>query len=114
MVLPLVGDTPPAAYRYIRRVHLKQRQAISVISLWLADSIFGLSPSRFRQELVVPALLHLARDQIAKATQTLTVSTAGPAPALLHGLAGWPGRRGTGTDCKFSEWHCPHRLRRRR
>lgn len=67
-----------ARYQYIRRVHIRQRQAISVISLWLDGSIFALSPARFRRELIIPALLDLAGDRIAKATQTLTVSTAGP------------------------------------
>lgn len=70
-----------ARYHHIRRVHIKQRQAISVISLWLDDAIFRLSPKRFRQELIIPPLLDLAADRIARATQTLTVSTAGPEAA---------------------------------
>jgi GntR family transcriptional regulator len=70
-----------AGYHYIRRVHVRQRQAISVISLWLDSSLFRMSPKRFRQELIIPALLDLAGDRIAKATQTLTVSTAGPEAA---------------------------------
>ncbi len=49
-----------------------------MISLWLEDSVFRMSPTRFRKELIIPALLDLAGDRIAKATQTLTVSTAGP------------------------------------
>jgi len=73
--------TLAAAYHYIRRVHVRQRQAISVISLWLDCSIFRMSPRRFRRELIIPALLDLAGDRIAKATQTLTVSTAGPEAA---------------------------------
>ena len=52
-----------------------------MISLWLDDSVFGLSPGRFRRELIIPPLLDLAGDRIAKATQTLTVSTAGPEAA---------------------------------
>jgi len=76
------GEGRPAArYHHIRRVHVKQRQAISVISLWLDDAIFRLSPRRFRQELIIPVLLDLAGDRIAEATQTLTVSTAGPEAA---------------------------------
>jgi GntR family transcriptional regulator len=70
-----------ARYHYIRRVHVTQRQAVSVISLWLDDSVFRLSPRRFRRELIIPPLLDLAGDRIAKATQTLTVSTAGPEAA---------------------------------
>jgi GntR family transcriptional regulator len=72
---------PAAGYHYIRRVHVRQRHAVSVISLWLDISVFGLSPARFRRELIIPALLDLAGDRIAKATQTLTVSTAGPETA---------------------------------
>lgn len=82
--MPVIGPDegrPAARYHHIRRVHIRQRQAISVISLWLDDGIFGLSPKRFRQELIIPALLDLAGDRIAKATQTLTVSTAGPEAA---------------------------------
>ena len=76
------GEGKPAArYQYIRRVHIGQRQAVSVISLWLEDGIFKLSPRRFRRELIIPPLLDLAGDRIAKATQTLTVSTAGPEAA---------------------------------
>lgn len=77
---PSEGE-PAARYRYIRRVHIRQRQAISVISLWLDDTIFTLSPRRFRKELIIPALLDLAGDRIVKARQTLTVSTAGPEAA---------------------------------
>lgn len=76
------GDGRPAArYHHIRRVHVQQRQAISVISLWLDDAIFRLSPRRFRRELIIPPLLDLAGDRIARATQTLTVATAGPEAA---------------------------------
>lgn len=82
--MPVIGPDegrPAARYHHIRRVHIRQRQAISVISLWLDDGTFRLSPKRFRQELIIPALLDLAGDRIAKATQTLTVSTAGPEAA---------------------------------
>ena len=72
---------PAARYHHIRRVHIRQRQAISVISLWLDDSIFRTAPLRFRKELIIPALLDLAAHRIAEATQTLTVSTAGPEAA---------------------------------
>ena len=82
--MPVIGPDegrPCARYHYIRRIHVKERQAVSVISLWLDDAIFRLSPDKFRRELIIPALLDLAGDRIAKATQTLTVSTAGPEAA---------------------------------
>jgi GntR family transcriptional regulator len=72
---------PAARYHYIRRVHIGEKQANSVISLWLDDTVFRLSRRRFRRELIIPALLDLAGDRIARATQTLTVSTAGPEAA---------------------------------
>ena len=72
---------PAARYHHIRRVHFRQRQAISVISLWLDDAIFQLSPKRFRQELIIPVLLDLAGERIAKARQTMTIATAGPEAA---------------------------------
>lgn len=82
--MPVLGPgegKPAARYHHIRRVHVAQRQAVSVISLWLDERVFRLSPKRFRQELIIPPLLDLAGDRIAKATQTLTVSTAGPEAA---------------------------------
>jgi GntR family transcriptional regulator len=82
------GEGRPASrYHYIRRVHVRQRQANSVISLWLDDNVFRLAPKRFRHELIIPALLDLAGDRIAKATQTLTVSTAGPEASQALGIS---------------------------
>ena len=78
---------PAARYHHIRRVHVRQRQAISVISLWLDDEVFRLSPRRFRHELIIPALLDLAGDRIAAARQTLTISTAGPEAARALGIS---------------------------
>lgn len=80
-VLEASEGKPAERYHHIRRVHVREQQAVSVISLWLDDSIFRLSPKRFRHELIIPALLDLAGSRIAKATQTLTVSTAGPEAA---------------------------------
>jgi GntR family transcriptional regulator len=80
-VLEPAEGRPTARYHHIRRVHVRQRQAISVISLWLDEAIFKLSPKRFRKELIIPVLLDLAGDRIAKATQTMTVASAGPAVA---------------------------------
>jgi len=68
-------------YHYMRRVHLTDRQANSIISLWLDETIYQLAPTRFQRELIVPVLLDLAKDRIAKAVQTLTISTAGPEAA---------------------------------
>lgn len=78
---------PAVRYHHIRRVHVREQQAISVISLWLDYDIFRITPKRFRQELIIPVLFDLARGRIAKATQTLTVSTAGPEAAHALGIA---------------------------
>ncbi len=75
--LQVEDGTPAAAYHYIRRVHLSQRQANSVISIYLDERVFNLAPQRFRQELVIPVLLDLPEVRIAKATQRLTIGTAG-------------------------------------
>lgn len=80
-VLDAREGKPAARYHHIRRVHVREQQAVSVISLWLDHSIFRISPRRFRKELIIPALLDMAQARIAKATQTLTVSTAGPEAA---------------------------------
>lgn len=82
--MPVLGageGRPAPAYHYIRRVHVRQQQPNSVIALWLDERIFRLAPQRFRRELIIPPLLDLAGGQIAKATQTLTVSAAGPMAA---------------------------------
>ena len=72
------GDgSPAAAYHYIRRVHLNQRQANSVISIYLDERVFRLAPKRFQRELIIPVLLDLPEVVIAKAAQTLTIATAG-------------------------------------
>jgi GntR family transcriptional regulator len=78
---------PAAAYRYIRRVHVRRHQPNSVIALWLDERIFRLAPKRFRRELIIPPLLDLAGERIAKARQTLTVSAAGPVAAQALGIS---------------------------
>ena len=69
--------TPAARYRFMRRVHSRDGQAYCVISIYLDERVFNLAPQRFRQELVIPVLLDLPEVRIAKATQRLTIGTAG-------------------------------------
>jgi GntR family transcriptional regulator len=47
-----------------------------VISIYLDERVFRLAPRRFRRETVIPLLLDLPRVKIARARQTLTISTA--------------------------------------
>lgn len=65
-----------AQYRYMRRVHSRNGEAYCVISIYLDEAVFRLAPRRFRRETVVPILLELPGVRIAKAHQTLTISTA--------------------------------------
>ncbi|MEO5676023.1 MAG: GntR family transcriptional regulator [Usitatibacter sp.] len=71
------GDGEPAArYHFMRRVHSREGAPYCVISIYLDDRVFRMAPSRFRRETVIPVLLDLPRVKIARARQTLTVSSA--------------------------------------
>ena len=73
----LAGDgTPAPHYRFMRRVHSTGDEAYSVISLYLDDRVFRMSPGRFRTETAIPVLLELPRVKVARARQTVTISTA--------------------------------------
>jgi len=67
---------PAAQYRYLRRVHSRNGEAYCVISIYLDEKVFRMAPRRFRRETVVPVLLELPGVRIAKARQTLAISTA--------------------------------------
>jgi len=68
---------PAPKYHYIRRIHLGARQANSVISAYLDERVFRLSPRAFRTETIIPALLDLPQVKIARANQSVTIGTAG-------------------------------------
>ena len=71
------GDGKPAPrYHFMRRVHSHNGEAYCVISIYLDDRVFRMAPRRFRRETVVPVLLDLPKVKIARARQTLTISTA--------------------------------------
>ena len=63
-------------YRFMRRVHSTDDAAYSVISLYLDERVFRMAPARFRKETVIPVLLELPKVEIARARQTVTISTA--------------------------------------
>ncbi len=69
--------TPAPKYRYIRRVHERERQPNSVISAYLDERVFRLAPQRFRKEVIVSVLVDLPGVRIGSARQTLTVGAAG-------------------------------------
>ncbi len=67
---------PAKGYHFMRRVHSREGQAYCVISIYLDEKVFNMAPKRFRRETVVPVLLELPRVKIAKARQTLAISSA--------------------------------------
>ncbi len=75
-VLQAQDGKPAARYHFMRRVHSRNGEAYCVISIYLDDRVFRMAPKRFRRETVVPVLLELPEVKIAKARQTLAISTA--------------------------------------
>lgn len=67
---------PALRYHFMRRVHSRNGEAYCVISIYLDERIFRMAPKRFRHETIIPALLELPRIKIAKAYQTLAISSA--------------------------------------
>lgn len=83
----LPGDGKPARrYHFMRRVHSRDGVPYCVISIYLDNRVFRMAPTRFRRETVVPVLLDLPRVRIARASQTLAVSTADVEVAGLVGI----------------------------
>jgi GntR family transcriptional regulator len=70
-------------YMYMKRVHSSDGLPYCVISLYLEENIFSMSPDRFRDELVIPVLVSLSPQRIAKARQTLTIGSADAVTARL-------------------------------
>ena len=75
-VLQEQDGKPAVRYHFMRRVHSRNDEAYCVISIYLDDRVFRMAPKRFRRETVVPVLLELPEIRIAKARQTLAISTA--------------------------------------
>lgn len=67
---------PAPRYHFMRRVHSRNGEAYCVISIYLDERVFRMAPKRFRRETVVPVLLDLPKVKIARARQTLAISTA--------------------------------------
>ncbi|HVL21643.1 MAG TPA: UTRA domain-containing protein, partial [Amaricoccus sp.] len=64
------------AYRHMRRVHSRDGQPYCIVSLYIARAIFDLAPERFRAEVVIPLVLETPGVVIARARQSLDISTA--------------------------------------
>jgi GntR family transcriptional regulator len=63
-------------YFYMRRVHYRDSIPYGVISIYLEEGVFKREPERFRNQLVIPILVSLPGLTIARARQTLTISSA--------------------------------------
>jgi GntR family transcriptional regulator len=84
-LLPHDGD-PARRYHFMRRVHSREGVPYCVISIYLDNRVFRMAASRFRRETVVPVLLELPHVKIARASQTLAVSSADVEVAGLVGI----------------------------
>lgn len=78
---------PAARYRFMRRVHSRNGEAYCVISIYLDERVFRMAPRRFRRETVVPVLLDLPGVKIARARQTMAISSADVEVAGLLSIA---------------------------
>lgn len=67
---------PAPSYFHMRRVHARDGERYCVVSLYIDDRVFRLAPERFRHEVVLPLLTSLPGINIARARQTLHISTA--------------------------------------
>ena len=74
-------------YFYMRRVHSQDGIPYAVVGIYLDNDIFRRSRAKFRSELVIPLLLKMTDVKIAKAHQTLTISTADVEIANLLSIA---------------------------
>jgi GntR family transcriptional regulator len=71
----------------MRRVHSQAGVPYAVIGIYLDHAIFRRRPTKFRKELVIPLLLGMDDVRIAKAHQTLMISTADVEMANLLSIA---------------------------
>jgi len=88
--VPALGaheGTPAPGYQFMRRVHSRGDEPYCVISIYLDRRVFRMAPKRFRTETVVPVLMDLRQVKIAKATQTLVISSADVEVASHLGIA---------------------------
>ncbi len=75
-----------SGYRFLSRLHSRDRRPFCLIRLYLADDIHRLDPQRFDKELVLPVLTQLAGDRIARAWQTVRIAKADPTSAEQLGI----------------------------
>jgi len=73
-------------YYYLRRVHSRAGERYCVISIYIDHRVFRRAQARFRRELALPVLTSLPGLEIARARQTLTISTADVETSRLLGV----------------------------
>lgn len=74
-LLPEDGK-PAASYTYMKRLHSHDDRPYSLISIYVASDIYSIAPERFRNETVLSVMEELPQVKIARARQTLTITTA--------------------------------------
>lgn len=67
---------PAPAYFRMRRIHSRDAERYCVVSIFIDERVFRLAPDRFRREVVIPLFKELPQVEIARARQTLNISTA--------------------------------------
>ncbi len=74
----LDGDDgiPAPAYRFLRRVHSVDDAPYAVINIYIDRRIFAHAPDRFEKEMVILIMESMPNVHLARAKQTLTISTA--------------------------------------
>ncbi|HZP78525.1 MAG TPA: GntR family transcriptional regulator [Pseudolabrys sp.] len=75
-VLTERDGVPAPSYFHMRRVHARDGERYCVVSLFIDERIFKLAPNRFRREVVIPLFASLPGVTVARARQTLSISTA--------------------------------------
>lgn len=74
-------------YVFMRSVQYKDGEPYGIVSLHLADTIFRLSPGRFRQEPALSVLASMDEVVVKEAHQTVVIGSADPERADLLRIA---------------------------
>ncbi|KAB2920843.1 MAG: GntR family transcriptional regulator [Hyphomicrobiaceae bacterium] len=77
---------PAPKYFHMRRVHSRDGERYCVISIYIDHRVFRRAPARFRREVILPILTSLPGVVIARARQSLTISSADVETASLLGI----------------------------
>jgi GntR family transcriptional regulator len=84
--VPADCGPPVPIYRYLKRVHSRDGEPYCLVSIYLDEELFNKAPDRFRNEIIIPALLDTPGIKIARAHQNLRISIADMETAQLLDL----------------------------